>query len=63
MATKPISTFVPIEVYEGDPDLFNHYEYVDGALIEKPVPTWKHNYRLVRNCTVKYVKPPGGCQM
>jgi Uma2 family endonuclease len=42
MATERILTFVPIDAYESDPELFNHYEYVDGALIGKPVPTWKH---------------------
>jgi Uma2 family endonuclease len=42
MATEVVSTYVPIEAYEGDPDLFNRYEYIDGVLIEKPVPTWKH---------------------
>jgi Uma2 family endonuclease len=42
MAAEPASVSIPIEEYETTPDLFEHHEYIDGVLIEKPAPTWKH---------------------
>jgi Uma2 family endonuclease len=43
MASAPVLPQVSVEEYERTPELFERYEYVDGALIEKPVPTWKHS--------------------
>ncbi len=43
MATAPVLPQVSVEEYERTPDLFEHHEYVDGQLIEKALPTWKHS--------------------
>ena len=43
MASAPVLPQVSVEEYERTPKLFEHHEYVDGVLIEKPVPTWKHS--------------------
>lgn len=42
MASAPVLPQVSVEEYEQTPELFEHYEYVDGVLVEKPVPTIKH---------------------
>ncbi|MBV9034637.1 MAG: Uma2 family endonuclease [Acidobacteriaceae bacterium] len=42
MASAHVLPQVSVEEYERTPELFERHEYVDGVLIEKPVPTWKH---------------------
>ena len=43
MASAPVVPQVSVEEYERTPELFERHEYVDGVLIEKLVPTWKHS--------------------
>ena len=43
MASAPVLPQVSVEEYERTPALFERHEYVDGVLIEKPVPTSKHS--------------------
>ena len=43
MASAPVLPQVSVEEYERTPELFERHEYVDGVLIEKPVPTNKHS--------------------
>jgi Uma2 family endonuclease len=48
MASQPVLPQVSVEEYERTPELFERHEYVDGVLIEKPVPTWKHSKLQLR---------------
>ncbi len=43
MASAPVLPQVSVEEYERTPELFERHEYVDGVLVEKPVPTYKHS--------------------
>jgi Uma2 family endonuclease len=43
MASAPVLPQISVEEYERTPKLFERHEYVDGILIEKPLPTWKHS--------------------
>ena len=43
MASAPVLPQVSVEEYERTPQLFEFYEYVDGVLIKKPVPTNRHS--------------------
>lgn len=48
MASAPVLPQVSVEEYERTPRLFERHEYVDGVLIEKPLPTWKHSKLQLR---------------
>ena len=43
MATAPVLPQVSVEEYEQTPALFERHEYVDGRLLEKALPSWKHS--------------------